>query len=220
MADDEEALTPAEMLALLESQQRRVEGKLGRFVPAILFGWGVAWSVGFIGLWLADGGAAGFVLPFEVAAPLFAGLLLAAGALSTVLGIRSGRGLRPSKESAFTGMAYGNLWWLGSLGVVVIGQALVARGMPADLLRVYYPSAFILFSGVMYVAAGLLWRAQPMVLLGGWSIVVAAVAALVPPPTHYLVCAIGGGGAYLLVAVWTLWWSRRARRGVAEATHG
>lgn len=220
MADDEEALTPAEMLALLESQQRRVEGKLGKFVPAILFSWGTAWSVGFLGLWLADGGAAGFVLPFEVAAPMFAGLLLAAGGLSAVLGIRSGRGLRPSRQSAFNGLVYGNLWWVGSLAVVVIGQALVARGMPADLLRVYYPCAFILFAGVLYVAAGLLWRAQPMVLLGGWSVVVAAAAALVPPPAHYLVCAIAGGGAFLLVACWTLWCSRRARRGLAGATHG
>ncbi|MFT4297444.1 MAG: hypothetical protein QM582_18740 [Micropruina sp.] len=220
MNDHDTTPTPAEMLALLQNQQRSVEGKLGRFVPAILFGWGVAWLVGFLALWLADGGAAGFVLPFAVAAPLFAGLLLGAGVLSTVLGIRSGRGLRPSKESAFAGIVYGNLWWVGSLGVVVIGQALVARGMPADLLRVYYPSAFILFYGVMYVAAGLLWRALPMVLLGAWSIVVAAVAVLAPPPAHYLVCAIGGGGAFLLVAAWTQWWSRRARRGVAEAADG
>lgn len=216
MTPEEQEPTPAEMLTLVQEQQRSVAGRMGAFVPAILLAWGIALTAGFLALWLEGGGVPGVPLPIAVAGPLFAGLLLAAGVASTVLGIRSSRGVRETKESAFTGVVYGQLWWLGILVTLLIGQTLVLHGMPPALLGVYFPAAVMFFSGIMYVMSGLLWRARPMLVLGAWTIVVAGVAGFAPAPGHFLVYALAGGGACLVLSAWTGWWTRRARRVSAE----
>lgn len=204
------------MLALLQDQQATVTGRMAAFVPWILVAWGLAWLIGFLVLWTDALGRPGEA-PGVAAGLTFAGLLVAAGAVSAVLGIRSGRGLRGTRESAVVGIVYGNLWWLGSLAVGVIGQALVRAGMPTQALGVFYPSAFIFFAGIMYVMSGLIWQAYPMMVLGVWSVIVAAVGAFLPQPSHYLLYALGGGGAFLIVAAWSAWWVRRAGRRVASA---
>lgn len=216
MSEDEVALPPEAMLALVKDQQRSVEGQMGAFVHLILFAWGIAWLVGFGALWLIDGLGDTFSLPIEVAAPIFVVLLVAAGAVSTVLGIRSGRGLRGSKDGAFVGMIYGQSWWVGSFAIFLLGQALVFNGMDTDLLSTFYPSAYIFFAGIMYVMAAAIWRAVPMLILGGWSILVSALAPFAGVPTQYLVFALAGGGGYLLVAVWSWVWMRRARRRLLQ----
>lgn len=212
MTEHEEALSAERMLALLTDQQRSIEGQKGAFVHLILLSWGVAWLVGFLALWLVDGLGDAFSLPVEVAAPLFGLLLIGAGVVSTILGIRSGRGLRGGKDGAFAGIVYGQAWWIGSLAIFALGQALVFNGMDDALLGIFYPSAYIFFAGVMYVMAAIIWRAVPMLILGGWSIVVSVVAPFAGHPTHYLVYAAAGGGAFLLAAAWTWLWTRRARR--------
>ncbi|WP_432559311.1 hypothetical protein [Granulicoccus sp. GXG6511] len=210
--DDDRALGPAEMLALVEDQQRSVAGKRGGFVPLILFAWGTAWLVGFAALWLTEGLRPGFALPIEVAATIFIVLLIAAIILSAVLGARVGRGTRGGKDAVFTGVAYGQVWWLGPIAIYIIGGGLVANGMSAELLAVYYPTMYVFFAGLMYVFAGILWRAVPMLYLGAWSVVVGTVAPFFRVPTHYLVYAIAGGGGFLIAAIISLVWIRRGRR--------
>ena len=212
---DDAALDPAAMLALAQSQQKLIAGQMGSFVPLILLAWGIAWLLGFGALWLVDGLGDAFSLPIAVAAPIFGGLLLAAGALSTVLGIRSGRGLRGGKEGAFAGIVYGQSWWVGSVAVWLIGQALVVNGMSTELLGIFYPSAFIFFAGIMYISAGVIWKAIPMVALGLWSVVLSAVAPFFGNPTHYLIFAIAGGGSFLVASFASIVWLRRARHRIA-----
>lgn len=209
MTEDDAVLDPAAMLALARDQQRSVNGRMGAFVPFILLAWGVAWSGGFIALWLAEGPAA---LPMAVAAPIFVALLVGAGAVSIVLGARSSRGVRTGKDAAFVGAVYGQAWWIGSVAIFVIGQAMVANGMDAELLGILYPSAYVFFAGLMYLVGAALWRAVPMIVLGVWTILVSAVAPFAGAPVHYLVFAIAGGGGFLIGAAWTLWWSVSARR--------
>lgn len=206
-------LSPEEMLALAEDQKRSIEGQRGSFVSIILFAWGIAWLVGFVALWLIDGWEA-FSLPVAVAAPVFVGLMIVAGALSAVFSIRADRGLRGDKEGATVGVVYGNLWWSGSLAIMAIGQALLFNGMDQALLSIFYPSMYVLFAGIMYIMAALLWRAAPMLILGAWSIVLAAVAPFAGYPTHYLIFAFGGGGGFLLVGLWSWAWLRRTRQRV------
>lgn len=212
-----EPLSPAEMLALASDQQRSVEGQMGGFVPYILVAWGIAWLGGFGALWLMEGGFGDEpLLPAAVAVPLFAALLVGAAIVSGVLGMRSGRGLRGSRANAFTGIVYGQLWWVGSLAVWLFGQAMVVNGMDAVLLGVFYPTAYIFFAGVMYVAAAVIWKAIPMLVLGAWSILLSAVAPFVGHPTHYLIYALGGGGAFLIACLISALWTTRARRRVRE----
>lgn len=215
MTTDDEQIDAADMLALVKDQQRNIEGQRGAFVPLILLSWGIAWLVGFGALWLIDGPGDAFSLPIWVAAPIFVVLLAGAGVLSTIFGIRSGRGMRAGKDAAFVGIIYGQSWWVGSLAIFALGQALVFNGMDADMLRILYPSAYIFFAGLMYVMAAAIWRAIPMLILGGWSILVSAFAPFLGYPTQYLVYALAGGGGFLVVALWSWVWMRRARRRLA-----
>ena len=214
---DDVPLSPQQMLALAEGQQRQVAARTAAFVPWILAAWGIAWLVGFIVLWADAGQHPDDPMPALPAGLTFAALLIAAGILSTVFGARSGRGLRGTKQSAFVGIVYGNTWWLGSIAIWVIGQGLIQGGMPEDVLVTFYPSAFIFFAGLMYLMAGLIWHAVPMLVLGIWSVILAAVGALLQHPTAFLVYGIAGGGAFLVVAAWSAWWQHGARRRLANA---
>ena len=209
MTEDDAALDPAEMLALARDQQRSVSGRMGAFVPYILLSWGIAWLVGFVALWAAEGPG---LLPLAVAALIIVVLFAGAGIVSIILGARSSRGVRTGKDAAFVGAVYGQAWWIGSVAIYVIGQAMVVNGMSAELLGILYPSAYVFFAGLMYLVGAALWRAVPMIVLGAWTIVVSAVAPFAGAPAHYLIFAIAGGGGFLIGAVWTLWWSLSARR--------
>lgn len=217
--DGDTPLTPEQMLVLLEDQQRAVTARTTAFVPWVLAAWGIAWLVGFVVLWVDAGRHPDDWRPSLTAGLLFAALLVFAGVLSSVLGARSGRGLRGTRESAIVGIAYGTTWWIGSIALSAIGQALLRFGMPEALLAVFYPSAFIFFTGIMYMMGGLIWHAIPMMLLGIWCIILAGAGAMVAVPVSYLVYGLAGGGAFLSVAAWSAWWVRSGRRRLSTPGH-
>lgn len=206
---DDSARDLAQMLDLAEAQRRIVAGRMGAFVPVILLSWGIAWVAGFLVLWSIDR-PAGFSLPVAIAAPLVIGLFLAAGAVSTVLGVRMGRGVRAGQTSTFRGIVYGQAWWVGSIAIWLLGTALVQNGMDAALLSIYFPSAYVFFVGLMYGMGGIIWKSSAMVILGGWSVVVSAVAPFFGAPTNHLVFAIAGGGGFLVASLVSFLWLRGA----------
>lgn len=212
MNETDRDLSPQAMLDLVADQQRSVAGHMGAFVPSILLAWAVAWFGGFGALWLVDGPGGAFALPLDVAAVIFVVLLVGAGAVSVVAGIRSSRGVRTGRDSAFVGVVYGQAWWIGCLAIFGIGRALVFNGMSEDLLSVFYPSAYVFFAGMMYVVGAALWRAVPMLVLGIWTVLVSVAAPFAGSPTRYLVFALAGGAGFLVCAIWTWNWARRARR--------
>lgn len=189
------------MLALVDDQRRSVEGQLASFVPVIVTTWGIAWLVGFGCLWLINGLAPAFALPAPVAIGVFIALLAVAIVVSAVLGIRSGRGLRGSSGEAFTGIVYGCTWSLGGLAILGFGQALRVNGMTPELAGIFYPIAFVIFAGIMYILSAALWHAVPMLVLGVWTLVVAVAAPFFGAPTHYLVLALGGGIGFLVLGI-------------------
>jgi hypothetical protein len=189
------------MLALVDDQRRSVERQMAAFVPFIVTAWGLAWLIGFGALWLMQGLAPAFWLPPSVAYSIFGVCIVAAIALSAVLGARSGRGLRGNRGDAFTGIVYGCAWWVGSIAIVGLGQGLYANGMSAELAAIYYPVGFVAFAGVMYVLAAAIWRAVPMLVVGVWTVLVAVAAPFFGDPSHYLVLALGGGLAFLALGV-------------------
>ncbi len=214
--DDDTALDPASMLSLLHDQQDAIQRGLARFVPWILLAWAVAWGVGFGGLWLIDGARPQFAIPVEVAAPLFGALMAIAAVVSAVLGARSGRGIRSSKEAAFTGTVYGITWSVGFIALFVLGSALSYNGMPSELSNLYYPAVSLIFVGIMYVIAGAIWRAIPAIVMGGLIVFIAAIGPYFGYPGHYLFYAITGGGVFLAGTVVTAVYSRKIRlKGLA-----
>ena len=218
--DSSDALTPAQMLGLLQDQQRSVQGQLGGFVPVIMLTWGLAWLLGFGALWLIDGARPGFALPLGAAIAVFCVLLAVAIAVSTVLGIRSSRGIRSTRAAAFTGAVYGCTWWVGCLGIAAFGGGLVAGGMSPAVANLFYPSAYVLFSGIMFIVAGAIWQAVPSVVLGGWTVLIAAVAPYFGYPTHYLFLAIAGGVGFPALGAASLAHLRSLRSRVVPAASG
>lgn len=216
----DEALDPAAALALLDDQRRSVEGQLAAFVPVIVTAWGIAWLVGFTSLWLIDGLAPAFSLPIPIAVTVFVVLLGAAIAVSAVLGIRSGRGLRGNPREAFAGIVYGCTWTVGSLAILGFGTGLAYNGMSRELANIFYPIAFVLFAGIMYIVGAAVWRAVPMLILGLWTLVVAVAAPFFGAPTHYLVLALGGGLGFLALGVASFVYLRRLRARVTRRAAG
>lgn len=206
------------MLALVEDQKRAVEGQMASFVPVIVTTWGIAWLVGFGCLWLIDGLAPAFALPLPLAVAIFVVLLVAAIAVSAVLGIRSGRGVRGNSAEAFGGIVYGCTWTIGSLAIAGFGGGMTYNGMSSELANIFYPIAFVIFSGIMYIVSAAMWRAVPMLILGVWTLVVAVAAPFFGMPTHYLVLALGGGLGFLALGIASFVHLRRLRARVTVAT--
>lgn len=209
-------LSPEQMLALVGDQRRSFEGQVASFVPAILVVWGLAWLFGFSALWLIDGARPGFALPLPAAIAIFCVLLAIAIATSAVLGIRSSRGIRGSAAEAFQGIVYGVTWAIGAIAIVGFAQGLVANGMDRELANIFYPVAFVLFTGLMFIISAAIWHAVPMLILGVWVIVVGVAAPFFGYPTHYLVMALAGGLALLALAVASYVHLARLRRAVSR----
>jgi len=209
----DDALDAAAALELVTAQQRDLERRMAAGVPVILGAWAFAWIVGFTMLWLIDGVAPVFRMPLPVAVATFVTLMAAALAISAVVGARMGRGIRAGAESAWTSTIYGLSWPLGFVAIVVLGNALIANGMPPALSSIYYPTASIMFVGVMYVVAGGIWQQRSAVGLGVAVVAVACVAPFFGYPTHYLVFAIAGGGVFLIATIASAVWIHSGRRG-------
>lgn len=214
---DDQPLDPEQMLALLEDQRRSVEGQVASFVPMILLTWGIAWLFGFAALWLIDGLKPAFSIPLTLAVTIFVVLLAIAIAVSAILGFRSGRGMRGNTGDAFQGIVYGLTWAIGAIAILVFGQGLYVNGMSRDLANIYYPVAFVIFAGIMYVISGAMWRAIPALILGLWTILVGLAAPFFGYPTHYLVLSIAGGVGLLVLAIASFIHLARLRRAVATA---
>lgn len=222
MTEDDEALSPEEMLALADDQKRSVQGQTASFVPALMLVWGVVWLLGFGSLWLVDGVESAFSFPMALA--VCAGLLAIAIVVSAILSIRSGRGRRGDAASAFSGTVYGATWIVGIMAIVVFAQGLFANGMDRDLGHFFYPISFVLCTGIMFVVGSAIWKAVPMLVLGLWLVVVALVTTFFGHPTHYLVLAIGGGAGFLVLALVSAVHIANLRRGTnprgAKGRHG
>jgi len=192
--DDE--LGAAEALQIVERQQRAVAAQMGSFVPLMTAAWGVAWLLGFGALFANE--VAG--LPLTIAIPVFVVLLVGAGAVSTYLGFRAGRGIRATRHGRFTSTVYGVTWSFGSVALAAIGGGLGYNGMSGELASHFYPSIFLFFTGIMYILAGAIWPTVFTVVTGGQLVIIAVVSLFIPAPFHLLFLALAGGAGYLVLA--------------------
>jgi hypothetical protein len=193
---------PAEMLGLLEKQQRRVDSALLAPVPWLYAIWGLTWLVGFLMLWSAHpGGNPWFSIPGPIAAWTFAGLLVVTIAASAVLGMRINTGVRGASD--FPGAVYGISWSLCGFAFAAVGVGLISNGLSSELASIYFPSAYALMAGTLYLAGAALWRNRGQLVLGVVLLAVGSVAPFAGQPGNNLVMAIGGGGAFLVGAVVT-----------------
>ncbi|CAN5605184.1 hypothetical protein BH10ACT7_BH10ACT7_14790 [soil metagenome] len=208
----------ATMYALIEEQQDDIVRRQAAIVPRMALTWGLAWFVGFLALWLVDGASPAFALPVPTAIAVFVAANAAGVAVSAVLGVRSNRGYRPSRQDSFTGVVYGNTWSVGIIAILLLGWGLTTQGMPGTVAGHFYPAALVVFAGIMYITAGAIWQAVPCVVVGAVIVVIGALSTFMPAPWHFLFLAIAAGGSFLVLSVVALRWSRGTRGVTAGAS--
>jgi hypothetical protein len=196
-ADDDKPLDPAAMLALVEKQQRAVDLAYLRPVCVLYAIWGIAWVVGFLLLWLA---ATTEWISLPLARGIFGGLIIASIVVSAVVGIRIGRGIRGASD--FQGAVYGMSWTLLGIAFAALGVGLLQNGMSSELAALYFPSAYALMAGALYLSGAALWNERSQLTLGIILLAVGAVAPFFGGPANNLVMAFGGGGAFVAAAVY------------------
>jgi hypothetical protein len=198
--EDDSALTPEQMLKLVDDQQSDVVRKQLAPIPWMLGVWGVAWLVGFLLLWSAAPQSNSLVTVSGPVAGIGFGVLIGAAiAASTVLGIRIGRGVQGN--SSFAGAVYGISWALCGTAFGMVGVALRNNGMSYELATLYFPSAFALMAGTLYLAGAALWHQKSQLVLGIILLVTGSVSPFFGAPTNNLVMALLGGGTMLFMAV-------------------
>jgi hypothetical protein len=211
MPDADEPLgDPRATLALLEGQQRQVLNAQQAPVIWMYLIWGITWFVGFLALWSGDAnGNPWFTIPAHVATPIFIVMLVASIVASAVLGIRINRGVRGA--SVFSGAVYGLSWTACGTAFAVLGTGLISQGLSPELANLYFPAAYALMCGTIYLGGAALWRDVSQLVLGLVLLAVGSASAFAGSPGNDLVLALGVGGAFLLAAG-TLTVRRRAGR--------
>lgn len=216
--DDDAPLTPAEMLALSREQEYRVEDFFQSPTIAIVLTWGVAWTVGFLALWSASD-ASPLDVPVLPASILFTVLMVAGIVVSAVVGSRSGAGVRGPQQ--FQGRLYGITWAVACSAISVFSGALFRAGMSDALAALFFPAAFSIVVGILYLMGAALFHDRSMIVVGGWILFIGVVAPYFGTPGNYLVMAFAGGGAFLVYGfVLLAERSRRARNRAGASTRG
>ena len=185
--DDDPPASPADALAIIQSQQARREPSIAPYF--VLWGalWvlmGLAWFGVGLGMW--SSGAAGIAT----------GVLAVGGCVTSAwLGTRGNRGVAgPSNRF---GAMYGIAWFTAIVGTVLLVAALVR--LTGNTATELIPALFVFVVGVMYTVTGAFYRCTLDYVLGLVVQAVAVVTAFTPEPWNTLVMGIGGGGALLTV---------------------
>lgn len=195
--DDDTALDPAAMLALMQHEQAEIPRRLARQIPWILLAWGVAWVGGYGMLWLIDGARPLIAVPLPVSVAVFMAVMVAAIVVSAVIGSRAQRGIRPTTAATFTGTVYGITAGASFVAMYVFAAGLVANGMSRELQSIFFPTAMGIVIGIMYLIAGAIWHAVPAIIMGGGIFGVSLIAPFFGYPNHYLFFALAGGAVFL-----------------------
>lgn len=207
---DDSAPDPAAMMSLLTEQQRRVDAAQLAPIPWLYAIWGVAWLIGYAVLWSAwEGGNPWFRIPGVAAGVAFGVLIVASTVASIVVSTRINRGVQTL--SSFQGAVYGISWSLSGFATFALGAGLAFNGMSSELVSVYFPSAFGLTVGTLYLGGAALWKDKGQLVLGIALLAISVIAPFAGQPTNNLVIAIGGGGAFLIGALTTQLRIRSAR---------
>ena len=205
-ADDATPLDPREGLAIVAAQQRRVRDS--DIDSRVLFGtWGLAWLLAYgVQWWESSTSPTGTATPRGGIA--FGVILLVALVVTLVHVARAGHGLAGTSQQV--GAMYGAAWAIGFAGQGLVVAGVVKAGASPEVVAVVANAIACLVVGMMYMAAGALWRERAMYVIGAWMIVTAGAASLVWMPGGYLVLSLAGGGGMLVGAGISALYRRRA----------
>ncbi|HZI97358.1 MAG TPA: hypothetical protein VFD41_07530 [Actinomycetales bacterium] len=209
--DDARPLAAADRLALIEEQHARVASALDVDERLLYSVWGLAWLIGFAGLYATAGSDPLIDLPHEGAVGALLALLVAAAVLTAVHIARATRGLRG--VSSVTGAMYGWTWMLAFAALPVLIASAERLGVSDEALDMLWTTLPGLLVGVLYMVGGALWQDRFQFGLGVWILASTSLGSLAGLPGVYLVLSLAGGGGMLAAAAW---FAVRRRRGAAR----
>lgn len=195
----ERAIDPATALRIIREQTSLSADRLGYAERGAFLAWGAAYLIGYLLMALAIGPEAPGVVAVPVAQAGFAVCICLGAAVSIVLGVRLGRGMRG--VSARRGMRYGYAWWFGLLPVYAFSRALERTGLDSTTAGVLVNSVAIIVVACLLLAGGVVWDDPVQYVVGGVMAVGVTVALAVGLPAYYWIMCLGIGGLLLLAGV-------------------
>ncbi|QGQ20670.1 hypothetical protein GC089_17620 [Cellulomonas sp. JZ18] len=197
--EDDAPLDPAEGLAIVSEQRRRVLDS--EVDDRVIFGtWGVLWLVGYaLQWWSAERSPTG--TSTGPAGAVF-GALMVLGLVVTLTHIaRRSSGMQGTSRDV--GTRFGLTWFAGFMAQALVVAGVVRAGASPEVIAIVANSLACVVVGLLYMACGAMWQVRSLYALGVWVIATAGVASLVGTPTGYLVMSLGGGGGMLVGAAVT-----------------
>jgi hypothetical protein len=208
----EPPLSAAESLALIDAEQGRRVRRIQAGATLTCGLWGFVYLLSFGSIYLTRKQ----VLPGAVAGVLTGVLFVGAIVFSAVFGARAGQGMRG--PSRVTGAMYGFSWTIGYLALTAVNVGLQRNGLTDDQVVLLWSGSALLLAGVLYLAAGAIYRSWVHYTVGAWTMLAAAGSVFAGVPGNFLVLALAGGGGFLAQAVFYGWFGRRG--GTRNAGHG
>ena len=213
MQDGADVDDPAHMdaqgaAAVMREAGERARRELRVMNPAAFAAAGVAWLLGYGGIWLSVRGQRPYQGPTPPAAAIQVVLvgLAVATAIAVISRATSGVGglSAVQRRIGITAAV------AGYVGVFVLEAAIDHAGASRSVVfGVFQAAAPVLITGVVYVANSAVRLNWTMFALGIWLVAAAAGGAFAGPVGVWAVTALAGSVGYLLVAVLRPAWDHR-----------
>ena len=200
--NDDQERAPAEILQAIDAEQLHAKTALAPNARLLYATWGAAWVVGFLALYLA------FVPVDEPVLPLYAGLLIGAGALVAAIALSATHSVRRASgsrgPSVVQGAIYGNIFPVAFTLMGLLGWRLASAGVPTTTMLSYWVAAPCLIVGVLFVAGAAMWNDRSQLVFGIWTLVIGLISVALPPPHNLLAGVLGGLGFLALAFIHSL----------------
>ncbi|HTX28583.1 MAG TPA: hypothetical protein VME19_16365 [Streptosporangiaceae bacterium] len=197
--DDTADMDARDAAAIMQDAGNRARRELRVNTQAIYACAGVAWLLGYGGMWLSVRGQRPYQGPTPAAAFIQVVLIgLAAAITASVVGrATSGVGGFSAVQRRVSILAL----VIGIVAVLVLEAAIDHAGASRSIVfGVFQAAAPVLVTGVVYVATSASRLNWPALGLGLWLIAVAAGGAFAGPVGVWGVIAVAGGIGFLLIA--------------------
>lgn len=189
-AGTETALSARESLDLIDRQRATVSREFSQVTVVINAMWSVLWFAWFLAFHLAGNGWPGPLFPAGVAAGVTIGAIAVGVVVSTVLGVRSGRGRRG--PSMTTGAMYGWTWSLSFCALAGVNLSIMRLNLSPEAVAALWAGSSMLLAGALSMAGGAIWRDTAQYVLGIWLLLVGVACVLAGIDYEALVLAFGG----------------------------
>jgi hypothetical protein len=80
----------------------------------------------------------------------------------------------------------------------------VVNGLSGELTSLYFPSAYALMCGALYLGGAAIWQDKTQLVIGAVLLALGGAAPFAGAPWNLLLMAVVGGGAFLVGALVTV----------------